>query len=648
VDTPLWTPSPERIASANLTSFMQSVEQRWDASVQDYRALYEFSLARPHAFWQSVWEFSGIRGSMGERVLEHADRMPGARFFPDARLNFAENLLRRDDDRPALVFNGEGQIHQTWTAAELRREAGRFAHALRREGIRTGDRVAGFLPNLPHAVVAALGAAAVGAVWSSCSPDFGVQGILDRFGQIEPRVLVTADAYFYGGRTHDSLGKVASVLERLPGIEHTIVVPYVADRPEIGRLRNGVSWDAFLDGGNGALQFELLPFNHPLYILYSSGTTGAPKCIVHGAGGTLLEHVKELQLHADVKPFDRVFYFTTCGWMMWNWLVSALALEATLILYDGSPFHPGPSALFDLADATGMTMFGTSAKYLDAVRKAGLVPMQSHRLGTVRSMTSTGSPLVPESFDFVYTKIKRDLHLASVSGGTDIVGCFVSGNPIAPVWRGEIQTRGLGLAVDVFDDEGRPVRGEKGELVCARPFPSMPVRFWNDPGGQKYHAAYFDRYPGVWAHGDYAEITSHDGVIIYGRSDATLNPGGVRIGTAEIYRQVEQLEEVVESLVIAQKWDNDERVVLFVRLRDGLTLSEELRSRIRQQIRDNTTPRHVPARILQVAEIPRTKSGKIVELAVREVVHGRPVRNREALANPEALDQFRDRGELQT
>ena len=642
----LWQPSPARAAASNMLAFMQAVEHTWGAAVPDYQALYDFSVRRPDAFWQSVWSYAGLIGSPGERAMEHSDRMPGARFFPEARLNFAENLLRRDDSGPALLFHAEHGPRRQYSAAELRREVGRFAQALRREGIRPGDRIAGFLPNIPEAIVAALGAATVGAIWSSCSPDFGVQGVLDRFGQIAPRILVSADAYVYGGRTHDSLARIAEVTRAIPSVEHTVIVPYVAERPDAGGIPSSVLWSDFLEPEPGPLQFEPFPFDHPLYILYSSGTTGAPKCIVHGAGRTLLQHVKEHQLHCDVKAADRVFYFTTCGWMMWNWLVSALASDATLILYDGSPFHPDGNVLFDLADSTGMTLFGTSAKYIDAVQKAGLAPIDTHRLATLRTITSTGSPLVAESFDFVYEKIKRDVHLASISGGTDIVGCFALGNPIGPVWRGELQTRGLGMAVDVFDDEGRPVRKEKGELVCTRPFPSMPVEFWNDPDGRKYRAAYFERFPGVWWHGDYAEITAHDGMIIYGRSDATLNPGGVRIGTAEIYRQVERLPEVVESLVVGQRVDHDERVVLFVRLREGLTLSDELRDRIKRQIRQNTTPRHVPARIVQVPDIPRTKSGKIVELAVRDVVHGRAVKNREALANPEALEHFRNRTEL--
>ena len=647
MDAPLWIPSPERVAAAEMTAFRRAVEQRWQVALADYRALHDFSIRRADAFWQSIWEHCGIRGAMGERIIDDPARMPGARFFPDARLNFAENLLRRDDAAPAIVFNGENRVRQVLSASELRRDVRRFARALRRHGVGRGDRVAGFIPNLPQAVVAALGAAAIGAVWSSCSPDFGVPGVLDRFGQIEPCILVTADAYFYAGRTHDCLAKVREVVRSLPSIRQTVIVPYVAEQPDLTGIHDAILWDHFLDD-DGELGFERLPFNHPLYILFSSGTTGVPKCIVHGAGGTLIQHLKEHRLHCDIRSGDRVFYFTTCGWMMWNWLVSALASEATLLLYDGSPFHPDGNVLFDWADATAMTLFGTSAKYIDAVQKAGLAPIDTHRLEAVRTMTSTGSPLAPESFDFVYSRVKRDLHLASISGGTDIVGCFALGNPVGPVWRGELQVRGLGMAVDVFDDEGRPVRGQKGELVCTQPFPSMPVGFWNDPGGERYRGAYFERFNGVWWHGDYAEITEHDGLIIHGRSDATLNPGGVRIGTAEIYRQVERLPEVVESLVIGQKWDNDERIVLFVRLRDGLALSDELRDRIKREVREHTTPRHVPARIVQVPEIPRTRSGKIVELAVREVVHGRVVKNKEALANPDALEFFRDRAELRT
>jgi acetoacetyl-CoA synthetase len=627
-----------------MTAFMRLVEARHGLPVPDYAALYDFSIRRFEDFWRLMWEFGDIRGAMGDRVVEHPERMPGATFFPDATLNFAENLLRIRDDRVAIVFNGEGQRRDTLTFADLHGRVTAFAGALRRDGIQPGDRVAGYVANMPEAIIAALGAAAVGAVWSSCSPDFGVQGVLDRFGQIAPKILVAADGYFYAGKRHELADRIDEIQRGLPSVVRTVLIPYLGDARS-PNLPNLIAWSDFL-AADPVIGFEQLPFNHPLYILYSSGTTGVPKCIVHGAGGTLIQHLKEHQLHTDIQTGDRVFYFTTCGWMMWNWLISALASGATLLLYDGSPFHPDGNVLFDFADETRMTLFGTSAKFIDAVAKAGLAPIETHRLETLETMTSTGSPLAPERFDFVYEKIKRDIHLASISGGTDIVGLFAGGNPNGPVWRGELQARALGMKVEVFDEEGHSVRGRKGELVCTLPFPSMPVAFWNDPDGRKYRSAYFERFPGVWHHGDYVELTEHGGLIIYGRSDAVLNPGGVRIGTAEIYRQVEQLDEIVESIVVGQQWQNDERLVLFVRLRDGLALGPELQQRIRNQIRTNTSPRHVPAVILQVREIPRTKSGKIVELAVRDVIHGRDVKNKEALANPEALEQFRNVREL--
>ncbi|MBX9809991.1 MAG: acetoacetate--CoA ligase [Burkholderiales bacterium] len=650
MNQPLWQPSPERIAAANLTAFMRHVREHCGVGIRDYPELYAWSVTDSERFWHALWSFCGvIAATQGDVVLADRDKMPGARWFPEARLNFAENLLRRRDNATAIVFWGEDRVKSRITYRELHAVVSRLAQALRAAGVKAGDRVAGYMPNLPGTVIAMLAATGIGAIWSSCSPDFGVQGVLDRFGQIEPKVLFAADGYFYNGKTIDVIDRLKDIAENLPSLQKIIIVPYTRRDPDIGGIPNSANIHDFMAPYRPReIAFERLPFNHPLYIMYSSGTTGVPKCIVHGAGGTLLQHLKEHVLHTDIKPGDRLFYFTTCGWMMWNWLISGLAARAALLLYDGSPFVAGGKILFDYADAENMTVFGTSAKYIDAVAKLGLAPRKTHRLHTLKNMLSTGSPLVPESFDYVYHSVKNDIQLASISGGTDIISCFALGNPVLPVWRGELQCRGLGMKVEVFDDSGQPVRGEKGELVCTAPFPSMPIGFWNDPDGAKYRAAYFERFPGVWCHGDYVELTAHDGLIIYGRSDAVLNPGGVRIGTAEIYRQVERLDEVVESIVIGQDWDHDVRVVLFVRLREGLKLDPGLSDRIRKQIRDNTTPRHVPAKIVQIADIPRTKSGKIVELAVRNVVHGRPVKNIEALANPEALELYKNIPELAT
>ena len=642
---PLWRPNPQTVGATRMAQLMAA------SGHGCYADLWQWSVDRPEAFWTMVWDFCGAIGERGTTVLEDGNKMPGAKWFPQARLNYAENLLHCRDDGEALVFWGEDKVKRRMSRAELVRDVARFQAFLIDAGVGEGDRVAGYLPNLPETLVAMLAATALGAIWSSASPDFGVQGVLDRFGQIEPKVLVCVDGYWYNGKPVDCLEKNAEVVAKMPSLVKTVVVPYLAERPEIGAIANALQWNDLpaVNPENGPI-FRRVAFDHPLFIMFSSGTTGAPKCIVHCHGGVLLQHLKEHQMHSDVRPGDRLFYFTTCGWMMWNWLVSGLAAGATLLLYDGSPFAAKGKVLFDYAEAEKMTHFGTSAKFIDAAAKLGLTPGKTHDLAALRAMFSTGSPLSPEGFDWVYREIKQDILLASISGGTDIVSCFVLGNPVLPVYRGEIQCRGLGMAVDVVNDAGKPVRSEKGELVCTKPFPVMPVGFWNDTDGKKYRAAYFERFDNIWCHGDFSELTAHDGMIIYGRSDATLNPGGVRIGTAEIYRQVEQLPEILESLVIGQDWppgkNDDVRVVLFVKLQEGLTLDAALTERIKRQIRDNTTPRHVPAKVVQVEDIPRTKSGKIVELAVRNVVHDQPVKNVEALANPEALEFFRNRAEL--
>ena len=659
-DTPLWTPTDDTVEDSLMAAFGAAAGRDWDIEAATYDDLWQWSIDEPARFWLSVRDFCAARAGLraetwGTAVLVPADDqaggVPGVRWFPEARLSFAESMLHSpegsfaEDDRLALISSIEGAHRRTLTRRALWSEVERVAGALAAAGVTVGDRVAALMPNVPETLVAMLAATSLGATFTSCSPDFGAQGVLDRFGQVAPKVLVTVGGYRWKGRTIDIRDKVDEVVAGLSGLALILDVPH----PGAARLAadpRRQAWEALSSGGR-PLQFAQVPFDHPLYIMYSSGTTGRPKCIVHGTGGTLLKHLQEHMLHCDVRPLDRVFYYTTCGWMMWNWLVSALAVGATLVLYDGNPFAPSPTVLFDLADAEGITLFGTSAKYIDALAKEGLRPAETHDLGTVRLMTSTGSPLVPESFDYVYRHIKADLQLASISGGTDILGCFVLGDPTSPVWRGEIQRPALGMAVEVWAEDGsRLPPGEAGELVCTRPFPSMPVFFWADPEGARYRAAYFERFPGVWCHGDWVEQTVHGGYLIHGRSDATLNPGGVRIGTAEIYRQVEQLDEVLEAVVIGQRWERDVRVVLFVRLRAGAVLDDALAATIRQRIRTGASPRHVPAKILTVTDIPRTRSGKITELAVRKVVHGLPVTNREALANPEALDQFAGRPEL--
>ena len=645
----LWSPGTQRIQQANITRFMQLVRSECDPRVRDYASLYHFSINSPTLFWRAMWEFGGVIGSAGERAVEHFERMPGARWFPDASLNFAENLLRYRDDREALVFKSETGQSSTLTYRQLYQQVAGVAAALRALGVEPGDRVAGYMPNLPETIIAMLATTSIGAIWSSCSPDFGINGVVDRLGQIEPKVLFCAAAYTYNGKRHDCLAKVREIQQRIESIQKIVVTPYADPDPGLDGLENAELLATFSDSDATDCEFTRLPFDQPVYILYSSGTTGVPKCITHGAGGTILQHLKELLLHTDLKRSDRFFYYTTCGWMMWNWMASGLMTGATVILYEGSPFYPGPEAMFDLVDELEISIFGTSARAVSAWQKAGVKPRDTHSLASLKTLLSTGSPLSPESFDYVYADIKQDLCLSSIAGGTDIVSCFALGCPTLPVYRGEIQCLGLGMAVEILRDDGSVADvGETGELCCRQSFPSMPVCFWGDEDGTKYHAAYFERYRNIWAHGDFASISLHGGLVIFGRSDATLNPGGVRIGTAEIYRQVENLDEVIESICVGQDWDDDIRVVLFVHLRDGLQLDADLQSRIRKAVRDNTTPRHVPARIVQVDDIPRTISGKIVELAVRNVIHNREVKNAAALANPEALDLYRDLPELQS
>jgi acetoacetyl-CoA synthetase len=649
-ETPLWSSSPQRAAATQVMAFLQEANRRHGLKLSNYRELHAWSVAQPAEFWELIWDFCNVIGDKGERRLIDGDKMPGASFFPDARLNFAENLLRRGDEADALVFRGEDKARDRLSWAELKALVSRLQQALKSAGIGKGDRVAAMLPNLPETIALMLAVASLGATWSSCSPDFGERGVLDRFGQIEPKLFVAVDGYWYNGKRIDLAARLAAIAKQLPTAQTIVLVSYLGEADKVAAaIPRAVTLKKFLQFYQPKhLTFERVEFNHPLYILYSSGTTGVPKCIVHGAGGTLLQHLKEHRLHCDLRPGDRLFYFTTCGWMMWNWLASGLASETTLMLWDGAPFAPKDSALFDYAAEERFTLFGTSAKYIDGCKKAGLEPKRTHDLAALKVMTSTGSPLAAESFDYVYRAVKSDLHLASISGGTDIVSCFVLGDPTSPVWRGEIQAPGLGLAVDVWSEEGKPVREEKGELVCTKPFPAMPVTFWNDADGKKYRAAYFERFPGVWCHGDFAEWTRHGGIIIHGRSDATLNPGGVRIGTAEIYAQVEQIPDVLEAIAIGQDWEGDVRVVLFVRLKDGVALDDRLREAIKKKIRSGASPRHVPAKIIAIADIPRTKSGKITELAVRDVIHGRPVKNTEALANPEALGLYEGLEELRT
>lgn len=636
----IWQPDTERLKKTSMYCFMK--EQSFDC----YDDLYQWSIDQTADFWHALCDFCDVRFSIpANKALIQPGDMTTAKWFSGSKLSFAEHLLRHSGDRTAIVFRGENGARSELSFDELRQSVAEIAQGLRSAGVVKNDRVVGYLPNCPEAIIAMLATASIGAIWSSCSPDFGINGVVDRFGQIKPKVLFCADGYFYNEKCHDSLKVVRGLLANIDSIEYTVIVPFTGQEFEATDIRNTMHWQDFAEQG-AILEFTQVEFDHPLYIMYSSGTTGIPKCIVHGVGGTLLQHLKEHVLHLDISSVDRLFYFTTCGWMMWNWLVSALVSGATIILYDGSPFFSSGTILWKIAEEEKLTVFGTSAKYISALEKSGVRPKEEVELSDLRAILSTGSPLAPESFDYVYDAVAEDLQLSSVSGGTDIISCFAASNPILPVRRGELQCLALAMAVEVFNEQGESVINENGELVCTKAFPSMPVKFWNDPDNSKYHATYFERFPGIWAHGDYAEITDRRGMLIHGRSDAVLNPGGVRIGTAEIYRWVEKLDEILESIAIGQNWDDDVRVVLFVVLRDGIELDNNLQQRIRKVIRNNATPRHVPAKIISVPEIPRTISGKIVELAVRAAIHGDEVKNTDALANPEALVYFRDLAEL--
>jgi acetoacetyl-CoA synthetase len=629
--------------------FMTLVNERYKTCFDNYDDLYQWSVDNIAEFWKQMWDFGSIKASvLYEEIIDDAARMPGARWFQGSRLNFAENLLRYRDDHLALVFRGEDKIRRTFTYAQLYDEVARVASALKQNGVKAGDRVAGFVPNMPESIIAMLAATSLGAVWSSCSPDFGIKGVFDRFGQIQPKILFTADGYFFKGRELDSLSRVAEIVQQIPSIEKLVVVPYTQDRPDLSKIAKAELYDDFKSSEGGQeIDFAQMPFEHPLYIMYSSGTTGQPKCMVQGGGGILIHHLKELMLHTDLTRKDTIFYYTTCGWMMWNWLVSSLAVGATLVLYDGNPFHPSPGALWQMAQDEKITVFGTSAGYLSALQNSELKPKEKFDLAPLRAVLSTGGPLSVESFYFVYDAIKSDLQLASIAGGTDLNGCFALGNPMGPVYGGELQCRGLAMKVFAFDDDGTPVVDREGELVCTAPFPSMPIFFWNDPDGRNYHEAYFDVFPGVWRHGDYIVINERGGVVIHGRSDATLNPGGVRIGTAELYRRVEQFEEIEDSVVVGQNWKNDVRVILFVKMAPSFRLSAELKNKIRQTIREHASPRHVPAKIVEVPDIPYTLNMKKVELAVKKVIHNQVVKNKDALKNPESLDFFAGISEIQ-
>ena len=644
----LWQPSEERIKNSNIYRFMGIINEKFNKKFEDYGQLYQWSIENIPDFWASMWDFAQIKASRSyEQVVDDITKMPGAKWFQGAKLNFAENLLRYRDDHPALIFKGESRDTVQITYAELYNEVSQLARYLKELGVGPNDRVAGFMPNMPQAIIAMLAATSLGAAWSSCSPDFGIKGVLDRFGQIKPKVLFTADGYLFKGKELDSLDRVADILKDLPSIEKVIVVPYVNEDPDISHVPNAVGYNEIKASyGPTEIQFEQVPADHPLYIMFTSGTTGLPKCMVQSTGGILIHHMKELMLHADLKREDNIFYFTTCGWMMWNWLTTSLGVGATLVLFDGNPFYPDPGALWKMAQDEKITIFGTSAGYIAALQNAGVKPGKEYDLSPLKTIMSTGSPLSEEGFEFIYDEVKKDLLLASISGGSDINGCFAGGNPMGPVHAGELQCRQLAMKVEAFDPYGKPVINEQGELVCAAPAPCMPIYFWDDPKGERYHSAYFDVYPNIWRHGDYIEINDRGGVVIYGRSDATLNPGGVRIGTAEIYRQVEQIPEITDCLVVGQNWNNDVRVVLFVKMEESHELTEDLKKQIKTTLRTHASPRHVPAKIIAVPDIPYTLNMKKVELAVKKTIEGQPVLNKDALSNPGALDFYANIAEL--